>query len=198
MEFLSFDLETTGTLAYVDRIVEIAAVRFKGGKVIDQFQALIDPGIEIPLEASKINGITDEMVRGKPSIQEVLGPFADFCGAGVLTAHNASFDFQFLRTAIEKHKALAPRGPVLDTYALAKKTLPGMSNYKLSTLVRYLKIKHGLLHRALADAECCGHLFHYMVQKTKIEDWKKLAKFSGRAVLKFPQIAQIHEQLALI
>ena len=198
MEFLAFDLETTGTLAYVDRIVEIAAVRFKNDKVIDQFQALVNPGIEIPLEASKINGITDDMVQGKPPIQEVMGPFAEFCGAGVLTAHNASFDFQFLRTAIEKHKALAPRGPVLDTYSLAKKTLPGMSNYKLATLVRYLKIKHGSLHRALADAECCGRLFHYMVQKTKIENWKKLAAMSGRAALRFPQIVQTHEQLDLI
>ena len=198
MDFVAIDLETTGTLPYVDSIVEIAAVRFKKNQVVDQFESLVNPGVEISPEISKINGITNEMVDSKPKIQTLLEPFSKFCGSSVIVAHNATFDFQFLRSAIEKYKSKAPYGPVLDTYSLAKKVIPGMSNYKLSTLVNYLKIDYKTLHRALQDASCCGRLFYHLVQTLNVESWKKLAQISGKTPLRFPQIAPAHKQLELL
>lgn len=198
MDFIAIDLETTGTLPYVDRIVELAALRFSGNQVVDHFQTLIHPGIEISAEISKINGITNEMVKTQPPIQDVLESFSKFCGASIMVAHNASFDFQFLRSAIEKHKSVAPLGPVLDTYSLAKKVMPGMNNYKLSTLVQYLKIDHAHLHRAWQDAKCCGHLFYHIMKKLEIQNWKKLAQISGKTPLHFPQIAPAYKQLELL
>ena len=198
MTFTAIDLETTGTLPYVDRIVEIAAVRFRGGQIISTFQSLVDPKVEIPQEVTNINGINNDMVRSKPLIQEVLEPFSKFCGSDVLVAHNATFDFQFLKSAIEKFKTQAPAGPLLDTYSLAKKALPGMMNYKLATLVRYLKLDFEKLHRAEQDASCCGHLFFHLIQKLEIENWKKLADVSGRQPLRFPQLAHTFRQLDLL
>jgi len=80
MKFIAFDLETTGTKPQEDMVVEIGAVVFEGGQAVKGYGTLIDPGRSIPADATAVNGITDEMVRGKPRISEVLSDFADFCG----------------------------------------------------------------------------------------------------------------------
>ncbi len=198
MDFIALDLETTGTLPYVDRIVEVAAVLFKDQKVTDKFQTLVDPKVKISLEVSRINGITNEMLKFQPLIQNVLPDLASFCGNYPIVAHNASFDFQFLRSSIEKYKTQAPSGSVLDTYQLAKKILPGMPNYKLGSLVQYFKIKHGTLHRAEEDATCCGRLFQKLFKKANFQTVDQIVQFSGKTELKFPQIYQAHPQLRLM
>ena len=198
MNFIALDLETTGTLPYVDRIVEIAAVLFTNKGVGDIFQTLVNPGIEISPEVTRINGITDQMVQSKPMIEEVLESFAHFCSDHLIVAHNATFDFQFLKSAIEKYKSKAPLGEVLDTYSLAKKALPGLSNYKLGTLVKHLKIEHETLHRAEQDARCCGWLFQKIVEKLKTNNVKQLTQFSGKSALRFPQVYHAHPQLQLL
>ena len=197
MEFIAIDLETTGTLPYADRIVEVAAVHFKNGKAQDTFQSLIDPGIEISEEASRINGITNEMVKGQPKIEAVLDTFSNFCASLPMVAHNASFDFQFLRSAIEKNKTTAPSGTMLDTYTLAKKALVGLNNYKLSTLIQLFKIQHGTLHRAKQDAICCGYVFLHIMQKLELNQLDRLIQLSGKSVFRFPQISQRYQQLQL-
>ncbi len=80
MRFIAFDLETTGTVPGVDQIVEIGAVRFIDGQPEAIFATLIDPLRPIPPGASAVNGISDDMVRGKPLIDSVLPSFAEFCG----------------------------------------------------------------------------------------------------------------------
>ena len=78
MEFIAFDLETTGTIPNKDAIVEIGAVRFQGAKPEVGFEKLINPRIPIPDDASKVNGITNEMVVNAPFIEDVLDEFTDF------------------------------------------------------------------------------------------------------------------------
>ena len=187
-DFVSFDLETTGTLSHLDHIIEIGAVRFKDGKVEDSYQQLISIDISIPEQASKINGITDDMLKDQPSIQEALPEFVDFCNSNLMVAHNAPFDFQFLLRAIEEHQSVAPRGLVLDTCQLARKTFPGLANYKLSTLCNYLKIDSSNFHRAESDALSCGHLFLHILKQNSFStnEIKALIQLSGRAPLKFP------------
>ena len=187
-DFISFDLETTGTLSHMDHIIEIGAVRFKEGRVEDTFQQLVSIDIPIPEQASKVNGITDDMLKGQPAIQEILPEFADFCGSELMVAHNAPFDFQFLLRAVEEHQSPAPKGLVLDTCQLARKTFPGLANYKLSTLCDYLKINSNGFHRAESDALNCGHLFLHILKKNSFvtEDVKPFSKLAGRAPLKFP------------
>ncbi|MDE0151512.1 MAG: 3'-5' exonuclease [Bdellovibrionales bacterium] len=198
MNFIALDLETTGTLPYVDHIVEIAAVLFKSNEVSEVFQTLVNPKMEISPEATRINGITNQMVQSQPVIEEVLESFADFCSDYLIVAHNATFDFQFLKSAIEKYKSKAPLGEVLDTYSLAKKALPGLSNYKLGTLVKHLKIEHNTLHRAEQDARCCGQLFQKIINQLRTTNVKQLVQFSGKSALKFPQVYHAHPQLQLL
>ena len=187
-DFISFDLETTGTLSYIDDIVEIGAISFEDGKVKDRFQSLISIDRPMPPEASRVNGITDKMLKGQPRIEEILPDFADFCGNHLIVAHNASFDYQFLLRAIQEHRTSAPTGFVIDTCQLSRKTFPRLLNYKLSTLCDYLKIKGNGFHRAESDAFYCGHLFLSILQKNsfstdRIQDF---TEFSGRSPLKFP------------
>ena len=78
----------------------------------------------MPKEAAAVNGITDEILKGQPLIDEVLPEFADFCGDTLMVAHNAVFDFQFISRAVLECRSLAPQGLILDTYNLARKVFP--------------------------------------------------------------------------
>ncbi|MCB0342817.1 MAG: 3'-5' exonuclease [Pseudobdellovibrionaceae bacterium] len=202
MTFVAFDLETTGTLAGVDRIVEIGAIRFDVGGVDAVFSTLVDPKMHIPEDASAVNGITDDMVVGKPTIETLLEPFAEFCDNSIIIAHNAVFDYQFLTADIEKYEAKAPKGTIIDTYSISKKVFPGLPNYKLGTLVQHLKIPSGQFHRAEEDASYCGQLFLKIIEKISgpgaMPPLENLIALTGKAELKFPQIEPQPKQLALL
>ena len=187
MDFIGFDIETTGTLSHQDLIVEIAAVRFQEGRIQESYQSFIGIESVMPEQATAINGITDDMLKGQPSVQEVLADFAAFCEDRLLVAHNAIFDFQFLARDIKKNQTPAPRGPVLDTYTLAKRVFPRMANYKLATLCDYLKIKGDTFHRARADAVACGRLFLQILNRISHKNPEDIIEFSGKKPLKFPQ-----------
>ena len=201
MKFIAFDLETTGFIPGVDRIVEIGAVRFVNDKVEAVFSTLVDPETSIPPGATEVNGITDEMVSGKPKIEDLLVPFAEFCEDCVVVAHNAGFDVPFLAADIEKHETVAPTGVVLDTLALAKKIYPGLPNYKLGTLVQHLGIEATNFHRAEEDASYCGQLFYKMMYKMtgtqQMPPVDNLIQLSGKAKLQFPQIEKQPKQLSM-
>ena len=191
MDFIALDVETTGTLSYVDHIVELAAVRWTDKPEQECFCALVNPGVPMPEEASRINGITDEMLKDKPPIGSVLKDFSSFCSQYPLVAHNAIFDFQFLSQAFEKNHCAPPLGPFFDTYMLAKKIFPGLNNYKLSTLAQYLKIPGSGFHRAQQDAYACGKIFKAILKKTNMEQnicFQTLTDLMGRKALKFPPL----------
>jgi len=203
MRFIAFDLETTGTLPGVDRIVEIGAARFVDGHVDAIFSTLVDPRIPIPPDASKVNKITDDMVQGKLSIDKLLDPFADFCDEDLIVAHNAIFDTQFLTSDIKKYESRAPKGVILDTYSMAKRVFPGLSNYRLGTLVQHLNIEATNFHRAEEDATYCGKLFIHIVKKitgtpNMMPPIDNLINLTGRPALTFPQIDPQPKQLDLL
>ena len=187
MNFIGFDIETTGTLSHQDLIVEIAAVLFQGGQVQDTYQSFIGIEDTMPEQATAINGITDKMLKGQPSLQQVLTEFAEFCGNHLMVAHNAIFDFQFIARDIKKNQTRSPAGMVLDTYTLAKRVFPGMVNYKLATLCDYLKIEGETFHRAKADSVACGRLFLQILKKISYNNLGDIIEFSGKKPLKFPQ-----------
>jgi DNA polymerase-3 subunit epsilon len=98
--FIAFDTETTGLEPKTDKIVEIGAVKFDRLGLIGRFSVLINPGIPMPAEAARVNGITDEMLRKQPPLEEVLPDFLRFIGKGILVAHNAPFDVSFINAAL--------------------------------------------------------------------------------------------------
>ena len=202
MDFVAYDLETTGIDAETEAIVEIGAVRFMDGRPQSGFGTLIDPHRPIPEGASAVNGITDDMVQGKPTIEAVLGRFTNYCGDLPLVAHNAKFDFKFLLRAYQTHKTPAPTGVNLDSFTLAKTVLRGLPNYRLETLIRYYKIPATTFHRAEQDAAYCGKVFQRILDALKVGGHpihpNALSDLTGKKPLQFPIIErETTEQLAL-
>ena len=201
MDFIAFDLETTGIQPKTDDVVEIGAVRFRGAAPAETFCTLINPGRPIPPEASAVNGITDEMVAGQPRIETILPGLADFCGDLPLVAHNAPFDFKFLLGAVEKHRARAPKGVVLDSCALSRIVFPGMFNYKLGTLVRHFGFPNSTFHRAEEDSVYCGLLFARIVEALEKAGQPAsvhaLLALTKQPPMQFPQYEARPQQLGL-
>jgi DNA polymerase III subunit epsilon len=201
MNFIAFDLETTGTVAGVDQIVEIGAVRYIQGLVDGTYSTLVNPKRSMPAGATAVNGITDDMLVGKPLIEDLLESFSAFCEDLPLVAHNAPFDTQFLKSDILKHELPGPKGIVLDTLPIARKVFPGLANYKLSTLVQHLDIPAGQFHRAEEDASYCGVLLLEIIKKIFNPGEQviigNLITLTGRPEYRFPIIEKKEKQLEL-
>lgn len=153
-EYVVFDIETTGLNNVNDKITEIGAVLIKDRKVISKFNSLINPKVPIPEKIQKLTGITDEMVSGAPSIEEVLPQFLSFVGNRPLVAHNAMFDVGFIR---QKAFLLGIKvnNPVLDTLQLSRNLL-SIKKHKLNNLCDHFGIKLENHHRASDDAEAAA------------------------------------------
>jgi len=157
-EFVSIDIETTGFSANNDHIIEMAAVKFKDAKVVDNFSTLVNPKVPIPYNITKITGIDDRMVFNAPTINEIFNEFIEFIGEAKLVCHNSSFDMGFLKKYANE---LGYRidNELIDTLHLSRKKMPHLANHKLQTLVRHFDIKTYGKHRALADSYATGHVY---------------------------------------
>ena len=92
------DVETTGlSPRQGHRVIEIGAVAIEEGAIVGEFASLIDAGVPVPYAVQAIHGITDEMLAGQPTPEQVLPLFYKFIRDSVLIAHNAAFDVRFLR-----------------------------------------------------------------------------------------------------
>lgn len=157
-EYVAFDLETTGLSSQNDVITEIGAVIMCRGKVVDRFQTFVNPKRPLARKVIELTGITDEMLRDAPGIEEVLPKFISFCGERVLCAHNADFDVGFITAACEK-LCIQYAPTYVDTLILAQNLLPQLGKYKLNIVADALSLPDFQHHRASDDAITCGLLF---------------------------------------
>lgn len=162
---VAFDLETTGLSPQLDRIVEIGAVKCIDGREVAKFGILVNPEMSMPPGASAVNGITDAMLAGQPTIREVLPDFLRFVGDGVLVAHNAAFDLGFIRSAMGRLGLGQLPNDFVDTQVMARKAYPGRPNYKLQSLALDLGVRALEAHRAEDDARVCLEVFQACLKK---------------------------------
>jgi DNA polymerase III epsilon subunit family exonuclease len=168
LDFIALDLETTGLEPASSRIVEFGAIRFRlEGETLGSFEQLVDPQCRIPRVAVEVHGITDVMVRGSPTVGDVLPRFFDFLGdpATILLAHNASFDLGFLTAAATKSGLHFPNHAVLDTLDLARVFLRGLYRRRLIDVASYLGVAKREDHRALSDARLVMDSFRAMIAR---------------------------------
>ena len=165
--YLVFDLETTGLDNQRDEIIEIGAVKIKDGKIIDRYSSIVCPEQSIPLKITELTGISQEMVNDAPCITDIIDEFLDFAGDAVLTAHNVSFDYGFMRSILKRTGRPYPDNPVLDTLSLSRALYPGLKNHKLNTLCEKFGINLKNHHRSLDDAEATAELLLYMFKELK-------------------------------
>ncbi len=167
--YVVFDVETTGLSAVYDTIIELAGVKMHKGNIVETFEQFIDPGHPLSQTTINLTGITDDMVRGSKSEQEVLEMFREFCGDSILVAHNASFDMGFLNTSYEKYQMPEAPNPVIDTLELSRMLHPDLKSHRLNTLSKKYKINLEQHHRAIYDSEATAQLCWIFLKKAKEE-----------------------------
>ena len=178
-DYVVFDLETTGISRVYDEVVEISAVKVRGGKVVDEFSTLVNPGRHIPAGASQVNGITDQMVAHAPRFVKVLQEFLDFTEGYPLVGHNiASFDMKFICRDAEKYYGSVPVNDYIDTLPLARKHLPNLSHHKLTDLASYYGLTTDGAHRALNDCRMNQQVYECMVKEMQ-EAWTGKSASAG-------------------
>lgn len=157
--YVVFDIETTGLSKEKEMITEIGAVKVADGKIIDRFSTFVNPQRPISAEITKLTGITDDMVKDAPTIENILPEFLKFCEDTVLVAHNASFDTGFIRIAAERAGLGELHHTVVDTLELARALLPELNKHKLDIVCEYLGVTLNGHHRAVNDAEATAEVF---------------------------------------
>lgn len=163
-DYVCVDIETTGIRSKWDKIIEIGAVKVRNGEVVDTFSQLIDPGVSIPYRIEELTGITDEMLEGKPTIEEVLPQFIEFAGEDVLMGHNIIFDYKFLKqNATNMNLKFEKQG--IDTLKIARKTLKGLESRGLEFLCGHFGIEEENHHRAFNDASVTSKLYLILCEK---------------------------------
>jgi len=163
MRQIVLDTETTGLDPLQgDRVIEVAAVELVNllptGAV---FHRLVDPGRDIPAEATRIHGFTNADLAGKPAFEAIAKGLLDFLGDAPIVAHNAPFDFGFLDAEFSRC-GLPPldRGRMIDSLALAKQRFPGMPN-SLDALCRRLGVDNSMRssHNAILDCRLLAEVY---------------------------------------
>ena len=165
LTYTVFDTETTGLHpSGGDEIISIGAVRIVNNRLLraESYEQLVDPKRPINPVAQTIHGISNEMLRGKPTIDEVLPQFYDYCDETVLVAHNAAFDMRFLQMK-EEATGIYFTQPVLDTLLLSEVLHPNQESHALETIAERLGIKVEARHDALGDALVTAEIFLRMV-----------------------------------
>ncbi len=168
MEYVVFDIETTGLDILNDRIIEIGALRIKDGEVIGEFNELINPGVIIPEIVTSINGITNEMVEDKNYPGVVLSQFNKFIkDVDFLIGHNAiRFDYPFLQNEFKRNGIKSNNYQTKDTLRISRiKLRRELRSYSLKTLTAYYGIINKEAHRALSDVYATYELYNKLMEK---------------------------------
>lgn len=173
-EFVVFDIETTGLSVLTSQIIEIGAVKIKGGEVLEVFDEFVNPECPIPENIVELTGIDDSMVKGADKIDAVLRRFLDFAGDRLLIAHNANFDISFIRKA-SRECGYEFSNPYLDTVALSRFLNSDLKSHKLDAVAKYYDLGSFNHHRACDDAEMLANIFFAMVEKMERFDIKTFA-----------------------
>ena len=166
--FVCLDCETTGLTPESDQIIEVALVKFNFDKQLDSYETLIDPRTPISPESIAIHHITDEMVQGKPTIQEVLPKILEFIGKHIIVGHGISTDIAFLRVAAKRHQIPChlDTHPSIDTLRLARLYGESPTN-SLEKLRQHFNIAEEGAHRAMSDVIVNIEVFKYLSQRYK-------------------------------
>lgn len=172
------DVETTGAHPLRDRITEIAILRIEAGQLVERWESLVRPGIPIPPTIQRFTGISDEMVADAPDFAEIADSVRALLDGCVFVAHNARFDFGFIKQAFQQIGEEFD-APVLCTVKLSRALYPEHHRHGLDALIE----RHGLVcsarHRAMGDIEA---LWQFLQQATETFPPERIAAAVSRAM----------------
>ncbi|MDY0011488.1 MAG: exonuclease domain-containing protein [Rhodocyclaceae bacterium] len=152
-ETLAFiDVETTGANPVADRVTEIAVIRVEGGRVVERWESLVNPGIPIPPTIQRVTGITDAMVADAPAFPALAESVQAILEGCVFVAHNARFDYGFIKNEFQRAGGDF-EAPVLCTVKLSRALYPEHHRHGLDTLIERHGFTCAARHRAMGDTE---------------------------------------------
>lgn len=160
---IALDIETTDISPAHGEIIEIAAIKYRQGEVVDIWHSLVKPSKKIPPIVRSITGLTDADVAEAPKIEAVRREVAAFIDDFPLVGHNVGFDIAFLRAA----GIGLPNNPVYDTWKLATIVFQGERSYSLESLTARLNLEHREKHRAEHDAQAGMKLFQHLIAELR-------------------------------
>ena len=153
-DYCVLDTETTGLSAYYDEIIEIGILKVRNNEIVDRYDQLIKPSAEVDGFITALTGITNEMLEGKPCINEIKEDVLLFIGEDIILGHNTSFDMRFLNVGFKTQLT----NQYMDTMQFARKLYPVLKHHRLSDLTDYLGL-HNNEHRALSDCISTKELY---------------------------------------
>jgi len=159
-DYVVVDVETTGAKTPPARITEIGAYRVCGGRIVAEFQTLVNPQMPIPSFVVMLTGITDAMVKSAPLFSEVAADLLKFIDRSVLVAHNAPFDVRFLNHEISRvFPGKRMFNAHLCTVSLSRRVVPQLVNHRLHTVAEHFSVPILNRHRAAGDAAATAEVF---------------------------------------
>lgn len=151
------DLETTGATATHDRVTEVGLVEVERGRLAAEWSTLVNPGVSIPPAIQALTGITNGMVALAPSFEEISDDLLRRLDGRLLVAHNARFDYGFLRNEFQR-AGIRYSSRVLCTVRLSRRLFPQHARHNLDALIARHGIDCDARHRALGDARALWQL----------------------------------------
>ncbi len=164
LTYVVLDVEIIGSARF-PHIIEIAAFRLTGLKIIADYHTFVNPGRTIiPKILKQLTGeigtvIDSEILKHAPTITEVLPSFFQFIGRDILVAHNAAFDLRMINRELKRVGQQKLVNPTVDTLKLSRKLLPGIDSQKLPSLAYYFGISLEEHHLAKDDAFALARIF---------------------------------------
>ena len=158
-DYIIFDIETTGLDSSYDEVIEIGAIKVKNNKIVSKFNSLVKPKNEIDEYITELTGITNEMVKDAPTIEEILPDFMNYIGNDILIGHNVNFDINFIYDNLYRNKFDVLTNDFIDTMRISRKLLPELPHHRLIDLAKYFKIDSTNNHRSLKDCEITMNVY---------------------------------------
>jgi DNA polymerase III subunit epsilon len=166
--FAVVDVETTGGgLGYGHRIIEFAVVEVRGGRIVDEYETLVNPGRFVPGGVTALTGITNQMVAGAPWFEHVADEIHRRLEGRVFVAHNATFDWSFVTAELDAALGGAPPMRRLCTVRMVRRLVPGLRRRNLDEVTRHFGIRVHARHRAHGDALATARVFLRLLDEAR-------------------------------
>ncbi len=182
--FAVVDVETTGGAAWRGhRVTDIAIVEVLGGRIVSEYETLVNPGRSIPPMITALTGITTQMVSGAPYFEHLADEIADRLRGRVFVAHNATFDWGFVSAELVRASVDAPDVPQLCTVRMSRRLVPALRRRNLDEVTRHFGIQVHARHRAHGDALATARVLLRLLDEAKgrgIEDLATLQWYLKR------------------
>lgn len=177
LDAVVLDTETTGLDARSARVIQIGALWLTGATVTDgTFETLIDPGIAVPAATTKVHGITQAMLAGRPAFSAAAPDLIEFIGPRIIVGHSIGYDMAVLAQEFTTAGLDMPRWRTLDVRTLARVVAPTLADHSLDRLCDWLDIRIEGRHSAIGDARATAAVYAALLPKLRENNVRTLAE----------------------